>query len=157
MPRGTTVTVKAVLEKPDDKGTASPVANAKVVVLQDDLRAYAIGRTNDQGVAEFQGLPGGKYTVNALAAGVVSQGEEVLKVDPNQLQQEVTVHFEPADTRSISRMPTAAIARLTDSSAHIGTRADNLRVAIGTTKTKTVIGKKRRPAPSGEYPRMSCR
>ena len=41
--------------------------------------------------------------------------------------------------------------------ARSGTRAAKRRVASGTKKTKAVSGRKRRPAPSGEYPRMSCR
>jgi hypothetical protein len=97
MPRGTTVRIRAELEEPGTgKGEGSPIKDAQVVLIQEDMRAYVTGRTNAEGVVEFPGIPGGDYTANALAAGVVSQSEENFKVDPDNLVQEVVIAFEPA-------------------------------------------------------------
>jgi protocatechuate 3,4-dioxygenase beta subunit len=104
MPRGTTLRVKATVDKPDTAVTGArgkqpetdPVPNALVVVYSEDTYAYVMGTTNAEGVVEFPGMPGGKYVMNGKAAGVVSSGECPITIDKNQLVQEETVSFEPA-------------------------------------------------------------
>jgi carboxypeptidase family protein len=99
LPRGTTLRVKAVLisagevVRKDTLREGDPVPGAEIVALHEDSLAYVLGKTNAEGVAEFQGMPGGRYVVNGTAKGFVSEGEVPLVVDPQKETAEVTVDF----------------------------------------------------------------
>jgi protocatechuate 3,4-dioxygenase beta subunit len=103
MPRGSTLRIHAVLVKPDAPqprpGAApegDPVADAQIVVYNEEMSAYVMGKTNAQGFVELPGMPAGDYVVNGMAKGVVSASEVNMKVDKNQLVQEETIEFDPA-------------------------------------------------------------
>ncbi len=104
LPRGTTLTVKTVVEKDEPAATArnrgdipsDPVPNAKVVAFNPDMNVYVTGISNADGVVVFPGLPGGPWQLNGQAKGFVSQGELTVTVDKNQLAQEETLPFDKA-------------------------------------------------------------
>lgn len=103
LPRGATLRVKCSVEVSDAPANASgthrngdPVANAQVVAFSEATYAYVMGKTNSDGVVEFQGLPSGKYSLNALAQGLVSMGEEPVEIGKNDLTKDGSVLFEPA-------------------------------------------------------------
>jgi hypothetical protein len=97
LPRGTLLRVKAVVSKDNSPpGTGDPLPNAQIAAYCEDAGLYVLGKTNAGGDVEFPGVPAGRYTVNGLAPGVVSEGEESIVVDRNQVTQDVTVSFEVA-------------------------------------------------------------
>ncbi len=108
MPRGNTVRIRAMLQHPDDsagrgRGQADePVRDAQVVIYHEDMRAYLMGKTNQEGYVEFAGVPAGKYVANGIAAGAVSQDEVRFSVDASQLTTEATLEFEPAVMTEVS-------------------------------------------------------
>ncbi|HYT51085.1 MAG TPA: hypothetical protein VEL10_02645 [Gaiellaceae bacterium] len=67
------------------------------------------------------------------------------------------VQREPDVKPYISSRATATSSNPNDANTQGCTRCTIPRVASGTKNTKAVSGKNRRPAPSGEAPRMSCR
>jgi hypothetical protein len=103
LPRGTALRVKCTVEVSDAAPNASgghsngeAVANAQIVAFSESSYAYVLGKTNAEGVVEFQGLPAGRYVVNGLAPKLVSMGEELLVIDRNDLTKDVALLFEPA-------------------------------------------------------------
>jgi hypothetical protein len=98
LPRGTVLRVKAVKSDPASANTADgePVANALVAAYCEDAGIYVMGRTNAAGTIDFPGVPAGRYSVNGMATGLTSAGEEQVVVDRNQLTLDHVVSFEPA-------------------------------------------------------------
>ena len=103
LPRGTTLRVKCTVEvndaAPNPAGghsTGDAVASAQIVAFSEGSYAYVMGRTNADGIVEFQGLPAGRYVVNGLAPKLVSMGEELLVIDRNEMTKEVSLVFEQA-------------------------------------------------------------
>jgi hypothetical protein len=102
MPRGTKLVVKSVVEK--ENATAvrkgeiptDAVPGAQIVAFNEEMNAYVLGKTNQDGVVEFPAMPAGRYILNGRAEGFVSMGEETCVVDKNQLVMEESVMFEKA-------------------------------------------------------------
>ena len=75
----------------------------------------------------------------------ISPGKSLVQLESDETSSRINTS--PTDTRA---NPAVTIT-------HNGVRAARRRVAIGTMNTNAVIGRNRRPAPSGESPRRSCR
>lgn len=100
LPRGVTLRVRAILD--DESGAESPVRNAEIVAMNEDTYAYVIGRTDDQGVVEFEGLPAGRWVVNGRAEGLISSGEEAPVLVETGAPFPCDVYFEPAVTTPLT-------------------------------------------------------
>lgn len=101
MPRGTTLRVKAVLDRMDTAPghgapDGEPIAGAQVVIYNEENMAYLFGTTRQDGTVEFPSLPAGKWIVNGKAKDVISSGEQMVSISGNEQSQEETLSFEPA-------------------------------------------------------------
>lgn len=97
LPRGVKLRVKALLDDGSTRrGDEAPVPKAEVVALNEDTYAYVVGTTDDYGVAEFEGLPAGRWIVNGRAPNVISYGEEAPVLVDTQEVHELELLFEPA-------------------------------------------------------------
>ena len=145
LPRGTSLRVKCTVEvndaAPAPAGahrTGEPVANAQVVAFSESSYAYVLGKTNADGIVEFQGLPAGKYTVNGLAPKLVSMAEEGVDINRNELTQEVALIFEPAVETPIEVVDADGrpVAGMDFYTVNVDEAYDALRsVKVGTTDT----------------------
>ncbi len=98
LPRGTTLHVVAVLTAldPEDVQGDRPLADAQIAVLHQDTLQYVLGKTDANGVVDFDGLPPGTYSVSGRGARAIPFGEEIVNVTGEQLRQEVELSFDPA-------------------------------------------------------------
>lgn len=101
MPRGTTLRVKAVLDRMDavpghGAPDGEPIAGAQVVIYNEENMAYVFGTTRQDGTVEFPALPAGKWIVNGKAKDAISSGDQMVSISGNEQSQEETLSFEPA-------------------------------------------------------------
>jgi len=101
LPRGTRLTVKAVVEKDDAAARTKndvpgdPVPDAMIWAYSEDMNAYVTAKANHDGVAEFPTpLPSGHWVLNGIAKGFVSMGEVAITIARTELAQEEQVAFE---------------------------------------------------------------
>jgi len=138
LPRGTVLRVKAVKT---DAGSAGgpgddPVANALIAAYCEDAGIYVMGRTNAAGTVEFPGVPAGRYSINGMATGLTSAGEELIVIDRNQLTQDHVVSFEPAVETPVEVVDEQgrAVAGMDFYTVNNDEKYDSLRsVKVGTT------------------------
>jgi protocatechuate 3,4-dioxygenase beta subunit len=97
LPRGATLRIKTVLmDGSAARGAEPPIPQVEVIALEETTLVYVTGKSNDYGLVEFPGLPSGQWIVNGRVDKFVSQGDTVVKLEPNKEVVEDELSFEPA-------------------------------------------------------------